>query len=529
MKTNQTSLARLAQLVRLARNDKRGQVIPWVAFMMFLFLGMGAFVLDVGHGYICYRQLQAATDAAALAGAKEVYSSTSKATAAVYAAATGGANTYPSLQNVVIASGYPKFECLSTISDMGILCEGPNLANGANAIQVKETATIPTFFAQVFGVTNMNLSAVATAAKGKATPLNVALVIDTTLSMNDYDSDCGATQMQCAMNGAETLLQSLAPSIDSVSVFTFPNVDPTTATYDQTCAHGGAVGMPYTFPTLPGTASTGYVPASGGGTYEVTGYSADYRSSDSGSSPNTSSALVKTLGALSTKNSTAVQGCLASPSNAGNYGTYLAGAIYAAQASLGGELATRITNDAVGLPPPIDVMIILSDGNTNASTRYVGIGNPFFQTPPSATGIYPSDVGDCGQSVVAAQTAKSAGTLIFAIAYGSGATGNFNWNVNDPYDSVNNANCPTDQNSFFTAFGLSSNKSAYPNISPCQTMMDIASPDTAGIEFFYSDYNQSGSNSTCYASGGSPAGLSDIFAAIGGSLSHARLIPDGTT
>jgi hypothetical protein len=542
MKANKSSSARsvsLAGTVRplrlsffhhalvVAFKDKRGQVLPWVAFMMMLFLGMGAFVLDVGHGYICYRQLQAATDAAALAGAKEVYASTSVATAEVYAATTGGANTYNTLQNVTIVSGYPKLECLTTVQNMGVLCEGPNTAN---AIQVKETATIPTFFAQIFGVKNMNLTATSTAAKGTPIPLNVALLIDTTLSMNDYDSDCGATQMQCAMGGAQALLQSLSPSIDAVSVFTFPNVDPNTVSYDQTCAHGGAVGMPYSFPTLPNNNSTGYVPANGNGTYEVSGFSNDYRSSNSSKTPNTNSSLVQVLGAPSVNGSSATQGCLNPPSNAGNYGTYLAGTIYAAQAALGGELASELATNAVGTPTPINIMIILSDGNTNASMRYAGVGNQFFQTTPAATGVYPSDVGDCGQAVVAGQTARNNGTLIFAIAYGSPATGSFSWNPNDASDSINNAGCPTDQNSFFSAFHLGSNVSAYPNISPCQTMKDIASPDTAQIQFFYSDYNQSGSNSQCYSpNADSPTGLSDIFGDIGGSLSHARLIPDGTT
>jgi len=544
MKANKTSLVLLANLVRLARplrlafKDKRGQVLPWAAFMMMLFLGMGAFVLDVGHAYICYRQLQAATDAAALAGAKQVYASNAAATAAAYAAVTGGANTYSSLQNVTIATGFPKLECLTTVQNMGVLCEGPNTAN---AIQVQETATIPTFFAQIFGVSQMNLRATATAAKGKAIPLNVALLIDTTLSMNDNDPSCGATQMQCAMTGAETLLQGLAPSIDAVSVFTFPNVDPTTVQNDQSCSppqsqnpsfystptSGLATALPYTFATIPSNSNTNYTPSPGTGTYQVTTFSNDYRSSDAGKTPNTNSTLVQTVGAPSVNGSTAVQGCLAPPNQAGEFGTYLAGVIYAAQGALAYEKASELSTDAPGTPTPINVMIILSDGNTNASTRY-GFSNQFFQTTPSASGIYPSDVGDCGQSIVAAQTAKADGTLIFAIAYGAPAAGYFNWNPNDETDSINNGNCPTDQNSFFTAFHLGSNVSSYPNISPCQTMKDIASPDTNLVQFFWSDYSVAPSSTNCYSADGAADGLNDIFAAISGSLSQARLIPDGT-
>jgi hypothetical protein len=259
----------------------------------------------------------------------------------------------------------------------------------------------------------------------------------------------------------------------------------------------------------------------------VTSFSNDYRSSDAGKTPNSNSTLVQTLGSPSVNGSRAVQGCLAPPNQAGEFGTYLAGTIYAAQAALAAEKASELATNASGTPTPINIMIILSDGNTNASTRY-GLSNQFFQTTPSASGTYPSDVGDCGQAVVAGQTAKTNGTLIFGIAYGSPASGYFSWNPNDVTDSIDNGNCPTDQNSFFTAFHLGGNVSSYPNISPCQTMKDIASPDTALIQFFFSDYSVSPSSTNCYSANGTGAGLNDIFASISGSLSQARLIPDAT-
>jgi len=520
---------------RRALKDQRGQVFPWVAFMMLLFLGMGAFVLDVGHAFMCYRQLQASTDAAALAGAMQIYSSNSSATAAAYGAVSGGANTYSTLQGVSMVPGYPKLECLSTVANMGILCEGHN---SANAIQVKQQAIIPTFFAQVIGIKQMTLSATSTATKGKPVPLNVALLLDTTLSMDNQDSNCNNTQLGCALTGAQDLLAGLSPSVDAVSVFTFPNVSSSTTSNDTSCsppqslnpADGGALtpglatALPYSMPTLPGTASLGYVVPLGTGTYQVTGFNSNYRNSDSSQSANSNSPLVQTLGAPAGNGSAAISGCLAPPNNAGMYGTFLSGVIYAAQAALAGEKLSEIASDPTS--QPVNIMIILSDGNTNASSRY-GLTNQFFATTPLATGIYPSDVGDCGQQVVAAGVAKSAGTLVFTVAYGSPATGSFTWNANDAADSINNAGCPTDQNSFFQAFNLGPNVSAYPNISPCQSMMDMASSPTS--EFFYSDYNQSGSNSQCYSPNSeSPTGLADIFATIAGKLTKARLIPDNT-
>jgi hypothetical protein len=419
---------------------------------------------------------------------------------------------------------------------MGILCEGPSTVN---TIQVRETATIPTFFAQVFGISQMNLSATSTATKGKPIPLNVALVVDTTLSMDNEDTNCSATQLSCAMVGAQNLLAGLAPSVDYVSMFTFPNVDQSNAKNDVTCnppqslnpafnttpTPGLATALPYSFPYLPTTASTGYQVPSGTGTYQITGFSKDYRSADASQAPNAASSLVQTVGQPQTANSPAVQGCLAPPNNAGDYGTYLAGAIYAAQAALAQQKATELSTDSPGTPTPINIMIVLSDGNTNASMQYAGVGNQFFVSGYNETGVYPSDVGDCGQAVVAAGAAKQTGTLIYAVAYGSPDAGSFTWNSNDVSDSINNAGCPTDQSSFFSTFHLGSNVSAYPNISPCQTMKDIAS--TPIDTYFYSDYNQSGSNSQCYSPNEENAtALADIFATIAGDLTKARLIPD---
>ncbi len=517
--------------------DQRAQVMPWVAFMLMMFLGLGAFVLDAGHGYMSYRQLQAATDAAALAGAKEIYNSDAITTAETYAATSGGSNTYSTFNTVSMVPGWPKLECLTTVANMGILCEGPN---SANAIQVKEQAIVPTFFARIFGLNQMTISASATATKGKAVPLNVALLIDTTLSMDTTDSNCSNTQLGCAMTGAQNLLAGLAPSVDAVSVFTFPNVDPSTLNNDTSCSPpqstnpsfyssptpGLATALPYSFPSLPSQPSTGYVVPTGTGTYQITNFSNDYRSSDSSQTPNSNSTLVATVGQPSKGTNPAVSSCLSPPNQAGEFGTYLAGVIYAAQAALAQEYATEMSSNPSS--QPVNIMIVLSDGNSNASTRY-GVSNQFFvNTNPSASGTYPSDVGDCGQAVVAASAAKSAGTLIYSVAYGSPATGSFSWNPNDVSGSINSAGCPTDQSSFYSAFHLGTNNSAYPGISPCQTMQNIASSPTS--QYFFSDYNQSGSNSQCYSPNSeSPTALADIFATIAGKLSKARLIPDSTT
>ena len=69
---------------------ERGQILPLIVLMLIALLGVAAFAIDVGYAYYAKRQLQSATDAAALAGAQDLPNGTSAiATATSYA----GSNT----------------------------------------------------------------------------------------------------------------------------------------------------------------------------------------------------------------------------------------------------------------------------------------------------------------------------------------------------------------------------------------------------------------------------------------------------
>ena len=50
----------------------RGQILPLIVLMLVALLGIAAFAIDVGYAYYAKRQLQSATDAAALAGAQDL-------------------------------------------------------------------------------------------------------------------------------------------------------------------------------------------------------------------------------------------------------------------------------------------------------------------------------------------------------------------------------------------------------------------------------------------------------------------------
>jgi hypothetical protein len=268
-------------------------------------------------------------------------------------------------------------------------------------------------------------------------------------------------------------------------------------------------------------------------TYEVTlglgsgdanGFFSDYKLSDTATTLNTDSLLVKLAGGVS--------GCagMTTPNYDGTYGTYYAGAIYAAQAALVAEQAAN--------PGSNNALIILTDGAANGSATNSGLkykaatgtcasgsGCPIPILPSSTTGTtvnglyadasgnYPSYKGTCGQAVVAANYAKSQGTTVFTIGYGSETTSD---------------QCPTD-----VSFG-----STYANITPCQAMAAMATD----LSDFYTA-NQSGYAGTpcsnavyCQNNVGTTSGscttqgtLSTIFAALVPKLTAPRLIPNGTT
>jgi hypothetical protein len=296
-------------------------------------------------------------------------------------------------------------------------------------------------------------------------------------------------------------------SVDRVALFTFPNVSVGTASIDSNCTtpipsptwqngynyesaygnfsmlpaspwSGVPTAEPYSFPVAD---ASSYSPASSPSTtptYQLTSFYSDYRTSDTATTLNSSSLLVKAAGAVS--------GCgsMLPPNYDGNYGTYFAGALYAAQSALTAE---KLAN-----PGSKNVIILLGDGDADAPQSANGI--TIMPSPATSNGSYPSWVNECGQAVTAGQDATSQGTTVYAVAYGSSAV----------------SGCSTDRT----------------GIKPCATLQGIASAS----QNFFSDYTQTGSDGTCVAPAhNSISNLSAIFTAIAGDLTKARLIPNGTT
>lgn len=486
-------------LVRLIK-DQRAQMLPVMALMVVVFMGIVALSVSVGSTYVQSHELQAATNAAALAGAQELPNADAATAAANYSSGSGDHNNYGNLKNVSMVSGYPKLECLTTLTNEGVLCVAPA---SANAIQVKQQVTVPIIFGGLFGgKSSTTLTATATAsARGtgaSVSPYNVAIIVDATASMSNTDSDsqCSTSRMACALAGVRVLIQALSPcsgalsacgtvtsgtygsgnvagSVDRVALFSFPNVTTTTAPYDYGCSGTNPTSEPYTFPTA---GATTYTPlGSPAASYEDVGFSSDYKVSDTAAVLNTASNYVKAAGGKS--------GCKPM-GNPGGEGTYYAGAIYAAQSSLIAQQAA--------FPGSQNVIIIISDGDASSSDM---------GSASTTTGTYPSTKKQCHQAVTAAQNAATANaygngaipTKVYSVAYGAAASG-----------------CSTDTS---------------PSITPCQTMQGIASAP----QNFFSDYTASSGSGTCISASRPTSNLNQIFTIIAGDLTVARLIPNGTT
>jgi len=253
------------------------------------------------------------------------------------------------------------------------------------------------------------------------------------------------------------------------------------------------------------------------GNADAYGFMSDYYSSSSSNRLNSGSDIVKAIGGAS--------GCQAM-NTAGGESTYYAGVIYAAQAALTAEKAAY--------PNSQNAIIVISDGEAQAAnTKFPSTGSA---ASPSADGYsvvtnstsntknlvngtlghYPDFNDECQQAIVAAQTAKAAGTRVYSVAYGSESSGCLSSSGGTDSTLV-----ATGTNQAFTLSGTNA-------LTPCITMENIASSTTLSANYFYSDWNQSGSGSTCVDNGHLTVNLSDISLAIASTFTKPRLLPNGS-
>ncbi len=512
---------------RLLRS-MRGQTGVVIAFGMSTMILLGGISVEVGHIYYAYNLLVASTNAAALAGANAMPDVTEAETYVTkYSVETGELNATNFLTNGSVSQNY---YCSSTVgSSLNVGCQTPPSGEGScttgstcNALAVTQTAKVPLWFGGLIGMHTMNLSATATAAMrgGTNQPWNIAIIEDTTRSMEDEDSgdQCDGEQITCALDGIRALLLDLYPCalgqtctsstayVDSVSLFVFPAVTTATQSDDYVCPTKNPTIVAYTFPDPP---TNTILPS--GDTYQVITWSNNYKTSDSVTSLNESSDIVIAAGGSGESSCSGVQA-------PGGEATYYAQVVYAAQAALVTEQAAN--------PGSKNAMIILSDGdatacasNANTSAGACDSASDLVATEGTLNGTgtsktnpsgyesytYPSALGECGQAVLAAQAAASAGTAVYTIGYGSETSGG----------------CLSDAT--YSATVTTGGGSWAPGDQPCAALGAMAS----NVQNFYSDDGEG-----CKAAAPSNQNLTKltaIFQAITDNMTSPRLIPNGTT
>jgi hypothetical protein len=576
----------LSRQIRRLIKSEQGQSIVMVMISAAAVLTLAVSSVEVGHVYYAYRQLVQSTNEATLAGAQAMSDAltstssigayTAEVTAAVKqfsSVSPGGLNASSFLSNDQIATQSLYCASSMTVSPFYVVCQTPPGGSTAyNAISVTQTATVNLWFGKFIGLSSMNLSAKATASMkgGQNTPYNLAIIMDTTSSMNTTikgDKDCTTSQISCAVAGLEAMLENMdpcaqdttctssTPFVDDVALFVFPAVPySSTGNYKADYCGTGSSSVPYNFVDVTGSANLAMeTTGTDAGAYEVIPFNDTYKTSDT-SGLALSSALAMAVGASGS-------GCtgLSAP---GGQGTYYAQVIYTAQAALKAQQNAN--------PGSKNVMIILSDGDATAcnaqantaaggnagcnggnsqivaencpsittandstkngtissTTPCVGTytGQPLNGTVATVTisgkqvtiqpagyqsPAYPSALGECGQAVQAAQLATAASTQVYTIGFGSETSG-----------------CATDA-TYTLSSGSTDGAEAWPGGSYPKTPCNAIAAMASDVNHFFSD--NSGGCPALSKENQSFTSLVQVFQAIVAGLGKPRMIPNGTT
>ena len=519
-------------LRRLFRNQ-RGAVAVWMALLIPLSLGVAGLVVDIGYAYICQRELQMSTDAAAMAAAAQLPTPSYAISAGTrFSASNGSLNGYPNLNTPLALTDVSTTVTPGCVSMAGLpQCAAGSVA--ANAVRVMQTTTVPTFFIKamtIFGIKgaqSITLSAESTAVMRGAQrgPYNVALVLDTTASMQQSDggSNCHGSKVQCAEQGAQILLAEFSPclpglsncgtatngnvnnAVDEVSLFTFPAQKAgTQVANDEACRSNTPNVIDYPDSTDYGTVAHSANPSMPSITttdlntllsqYQVVPLSSNYRTSDtayaSGSYPlnpltiahsgvtASNPSIVNAVGGNSYFGGNGCTGMQAQ----GGVNTFFAGALFTAQEYLAASSRAQASN----------VIVLLSDGDANGGTMSSS------SHKLNADGSYPSASYQCQQAIDVAAAVKAAGTQIYVVGYGVAGGG---CSTDGSYDSHHRW-----QSSGLTA---------------CSTLRQIASDDS---QFFVDTSSTRCSGAASVTMNGQTNTLSAIFKAIAGDLTHPHLV-----
>lgn len=212
---------------RPTRGDD-GFVMVWFAIVMILLLAMGAFTIDILHGYSAAQEAQNAADAGSLAG-------------------------------VVVMPDFSQADPLAQqVSGNNI--DGatitPQPTAQSNQLRVVVEKDIDTFFARVFGVDTMKVRRSAIAEYDAPKPLDLVLIIDRTGSMTTTDLNNAKDASRDVMSFLDPSREHLALGVLGPSSTTAGSPCPA-ATYGRLAAESAWYGPSATWIVAPYPAPAG--------------------------------------------------------------------------------------------------------------------------------------------------------------------------------------------------------------------------------------------------------------------------------
>jgi Flp pilus assembly protein TadG len=384
---------------RPAREE--GAVLPLVALMLVVLLGMAALSIDVGNAYLHKRRLQSAVDLAALAGAQRLP-----------AQGTAQADAQSFAQQNWTGHDTTAMSATTSVSCQVAGCPSPD------ALTVDATTDVPTSFAKIFGLDHITVHVKATACGPcDASPrkFDVMIVLDRSYSMclDSAGRANGCFDLQQAIAGIKTLIPFFDPATDRIGLATLSSGD-SVAPF----AHSGssapcdsadiADAQTNTFSKSVGDFMDG-TPASHD-SWVLAPLAGGFKNADG--SVNASSPLGTVLNCVQPK-----------------YWTPLAPAIQAATQ----ELVTRGRTDK-----DVDrVIVVFSDGGPNVQPMQRTAAGAATTTRSWYTPSPGNDLMPCHDAVGQGAIAKAAGISIYTIGYDLNAsTANTCYRANHPSSSA---------------------------------------------------------------------------------------------
>jgi Flp pilus assembly protein TadG len=586
MKTNCFSF------VRRLLYDERGQSMVWVGVSLTALLGLSGLTLDVGHAYVVRTQLQSVVNAAALSGVGGLPNTTNVQTAVTTTETNDnnpswGTVTSPPAKVYCVSAVMPSSQsCASSnILNAVQVTESVSVKTffmrifGFTTLPVAATATATPAEARPW-IMEFVLDTTPSMASSDSNCTGASTAEECALN--------GIQGMIGKLNPCPPGTKNCGPSNADIrfGLMSFPNISTSDAPDNYKCS--GTVNFQlYSTPAIPASGSTApytyltygtgssavnltYLSTYGATDMDTNGFYTNWYSATDKSGLNSSSTLVEAIG----RNLDSVKPCLQEPNTSNSHWnslgistsgvTSFAQAIYAAQTAL---MAEQAEYPKVNNMPTRTAIIFLSDGqaNTLSDTFYpanTAVSSPTINSVASSpaansggksilntNGLYPSGIDACQQAIMATQYAASLGTRVYTIAYGTevggclyNSSGSGTVNSTILQGKTNGSGLGSDvaittSNPLVLTGGGNLNVpiNSMTDVTPCNTIMDMASDMT----FFYSDASQEksgGSGVNAIDTGcvnpdpnvSALTSLNDIFQAIYGSITSARLIPNNS-